>query len=193
MPENRRVKRDFIEISGAGATLQAERFEQIISVADIEHSQRFQDYCKSCPHYGKNLACPPSTPYFADYAGKSSSARVICYRISLTGAEPGVESQKTAHREAGQLLARELAQYLKQGHKVAGAGFCRSCPTCAAENGETVCRKPAERIFSLEAMGVNVDALLKKSFGFGLEWTRGNEKASYLCVPGAVIYDEKLV
>ena len=99
---------------------------------------------------------------------------------------------RTVHREAGRLLAGELSQYLKQGHKVAGAGFCRSCPACAAESGEVVCRNPDERIFSLEAMGVNVDALLKKSFGFGLEWTRGDEKASYLCVPGAVLYDEGL-
>lgn len=73
---------------------------------------------------------------------------------------------------------------------MAGSGYCHSCETCAAESGESVCRLPSERIFSLESMGVDVNALLKASFGFGLEWNKGTERANHLCVVGAVFYDE---
>lgn len=187
------MKSNLIElINSTGETMRAERFEQLVPVAAIAHAQRFQDYCKTCPHYGKNLACPPSTPYFTDYVGKARTARVICYKVHLAAPQTTTADEQRAEiRKAGQFLAEELKPYLKQGHKVAGAGFCRACPTCAAEVGSNACNKPAERIFSLEAMGIDVAALIKQSFGFGLEWNTGTQRASYLCAAGAVFYDEK--
>ncbi len=171
--------------------MRAERFEQMIPVADIAHSRRFQELCKPCPHYGKNLACPPQSPYFPSYVADARSARVICFRIPLSSRETTVDEQKTIAREAAKALADELRSCLKQGHKVAGAGFCRSCPACVAESGGAVCCKPEERIFSLESMGVDVDSLLKKCFGFGLEWSKAERPASYLCVPGAVFHEKQ--
>ncbi len=180
-------------ITSAGETLHAERHEQLIPVAQIEHAQRFQDYCRACPHYDKNFSCPPNTPDFTSYVGQARTARVICLRIPLSSAEAAnVELQMKIVRDAGKSLGEELRTYLKQGHKVAGAGFCQACPTFAAENGKSICNKPAERIFSLEAMGVDVNALLKASFGFGLEWNKGTDRANYLCVVGAVFYDEAM-
>ncbi|MBI2849908.1 MAG: DUF2284 domain-containing protein [Chloroflexi bacterium] len=173
--------------------LRAERYERFLPVAEIEHSRRFQEMCRTCPRYGKNLSCPPNTPDFIEYVGESSLARIICFQIYLANPQTTtVEQQLADVRQAGKLLAEELGLYLKQGHRVAGTGGCRSCETCAGEVGETFCRRPAERIFSLEAMGVDVGALLKRSFDIELEWNRGGQRASYLCTAGAIFYDANL-
>jgi predicted metal-binding protein len=186
------AKIEFFEFTNSrGASIRAERHERLISVADIEHSPRFQELCRSCPNYGKNLACPPTTPYFTSYVGQARSARIICFRIPVTDqANMTPEQQKEDTRQAMDWLCRELGHYLSQGYKVGGAGHCQLCETCAGESGETVCRKPAERIFSLEAMGVAVGALLKKTFGFSLEWNKGDNLARYMCAVGAVFYDQ---
>ena len=99
------------------------------------------------------------------------------------------EQQKAYVSDASKFLGEELRGLLRKGYKVAGSGYCRACPTCAAANGFSVCDKPDERIFSLEAMGVDVGALLQASFGFGLEWNKSIERASHLCVVGAVFLD----
>lgn len=186
------MKSEFFEFTNsAGETVRCERHERLIPVAEIEHSPRFQELCRSCPNYGKNLACPPTTPYFTSYIGQAKTARVICYRLLLTSPDIiSAEQQQKDTRQAMELLCKELGRYLSQGYKVAGAGHCRLCETCAGEEGETTCRKPAERIFSLEAMGVDVGSLLKKTFGFSLEWNKGADRARYMCVAGAVFYDE---
>lgn len=190
---NTLLKFESVEIvTGTGDSVRAERHEQLLPVSKIEHAQRFQDYCRTCPHYAKNLACPPNTPYFTSYVGKARTAHVICLRIPLAGSQSAPEQQKSVIREVSKYLGEELRGYLKQGCKVAGSGYCRACEICAAEIGKTTCIKPKERIFSLEAMGVDVNALLKASFGFGLEWNKGAERANYLCVVGAIFYDEKL-
>jgi len=183
---------DFTEfVNAAGETLHAERHERFVPVAQIEHSPRFQDFCKTCPRYGKNLACPPNTPDFASYAGDAGAARIICFRIPLADPDKTTaDQQRTDIRQAGKLLADELATYQKQGLKVAGAGGCRACETCAGESGGDTCHQPAERIFSLEAMGVDVSSLLKRNFGFSLEWNRDGQRANYLCTVGAVFYDD---
>lgn len=183
---------DYIEfVNAAGETLRAERYERFVPVNKIEHSPRFQEYCKTCPNYSKNLACPPSTPDFISYVGETGAARVICFRIPLTSqSKTNRELQRADIRQGGKFLLAELTAAQKQGHRVAGAGGCRACETCAGEKGISICRKPGERIFSLEAMGVDVGALLKQAFGFGLEWQSNGQKTTFINTVGAVFYDD---
>lgn len=182
---------DFEIINSVGGIFRAERYERFLPITEIGHSARFREMCRSCPRYGKNLSCPPNTPDFIEYVGAASLARVICFRVYLPNPEITTVDQQLAYvREAGKFLSVELRHYLRLGHRVAGNGGCRSCEACAGEAGETFCRKPAERVFSLEAMGVDVGVLLKRSFDIDLEWNRKGRRASYLCTAGAVFYDE---
>jgi predicted metal-binding protein len=176
-------------ISSVGTILHFERYERFIPMAEIEHAQRFRDMCGTCPHYGKNLSCPPNTPEFIDYIGQAGLARVLCFRVFLDKPETTTVTQQMADlRQVSKLLSDELGYYLKLGYRVAGNGGCRVCETCAGETGEAYCRKPSERIFSLEAMGVDVASLIKRCFDITLEWNREDKRARFLCAAGAVFY-----
>lgn len=108
------MKSEFIEIvSSTGEILSAERHEQLIPVGEIVHSPpRFQDFCRSCPRFGKNLARPPHSPAFPDFLGKARTARVICFRVPLaTSGSTNLDQQRAGLRQTGRLLSVELKRH----------------------------------------------------------------------------------
>ena len=56
-----------------------------------------------------------------------------------------------------------------------GAGACGGCNTCARVSGEP-CRHPGRAVVSLEAAGVDVVELAKKS---GLKYLNGSNTVTY--------------
>ena len=69
---------------------------------------------------------------------------------------------------------------------MAGCGACFACEECSAEIGEESCKLPDKRIYSLESLGVNVTALVKKCFDLDFEWTVDEHAADFVCGVGAV-------
>jgi predicted metal-binding protein len=174
---------------GAGAY---ETYSGIVNVAEIEHGSGFKELCRPCPTYGRNLACPPHSPSFEEFAGSAVAARVICVRLPQPDAGCKAADRKTeeAFREAGDILKGMLLEYRAAGRRIAGAGPCRSCAQCAGENGQDACRRTDDRIYSLESLGVNVVALSRRACGIDIEWASGSRKTAFIAAVGAVFFEK---
>lgn len=164
------------------------RYENELSLDEIDFDERTKASCAECEMYGKNLACPPHSPDLRKYAAKARSAKIICYRVALAHFKAATiaESYHAAFGKVRDLLVGELVKYRSAGKTVAGCGPCRACPHCALENGNDACRHPSKRIFSLESLGVNLIALSEKAFNIPLEWSGEHSAAAYVSAIGAV-------
>jgi predicted metal-binding protein len=169
-----------------------ERYETTMAVSDFEYGQEFKRYCQECSNYQKNLSCPPYSPYFPDYVGESTRARVICLRIPLAYYnQPTIlESCDACFLEMKGVLESELLDYRKQGLIIAGSGACLNCKRCAIVKGREVCKRPEKQIYSLESLGVNIASLMTQCFNISLEWSSEQQAANFICVVGAVFFDK---
>lgn len=143
-----------------------------------------------CPAYGKNWACPPVSPNHMRTAKKLQRFRdfiVIIYEFDLLVwkehlriKHPEWNEKKleqnafNSHLYNGKiywglrnLLKPYLARKSSNVYLLANAD-CRRCQKCAKKDGEP-CRHPEERIYSLEASGINVDESLR-NIGYELFW-----------------------
>lgn len=164
----------------------AESDKKIVSV---RHND-FSGLCKkNCINYNNKYSCPPYSPDFSIYTLGSKKILVICFRIVLNqyAPLPIYHRIRAANVILKSLIDKELLSYKQEGFLVAGSGSCRACKPCGAKIG-VPCKKPDRRIYSLEAMGVDVGALVKECFGFELQWyIKGKEPPEYTCVVGAVL------
>lgn len=150
---------------------------------------KVSDLCKKgCKNYGCKYSCPPLSPTFQMFSASTSIAQVICYKIDLSQFAPiALYSRiRSGNSILKSLLDRELRSFSADGYKVAGSGSCRACKVCGARIG-VPCKKPHRRIYSLEALGVDVATLVEKLFGFELEWYLPDRKRpEYTCTVGAL-------
>lgn len=179
---------EFEAVSGERVT--CERYAGFCELSAFAHSPAVRDACGSCPRSGKNLGCPPFSPYFTEFAGSAQSAMVVMFRGPVCAREG--ESAEEAMRSSGHLLQsvlrRELLEWREAGFCVAGAGACKGCPKCAAEAGATKCPYPEKLVYSLESTGVNVTELAVTLFGVKLDWGE-NGLESTVVAAGAVFAD----
>lgn len=166
-----------------------ERLENTVRVSEIDYDEH-KVGCEACKKYGMNLACPPYSPYFPEYVKDMRTAKVICFRIPLEQFSQisTEERYSAAFRIVRGLLTAELLRYRKRGNLVAGSGTCLVCEQCAIESGNTRCKHPSKRIFSLESLGVSVVSLTEKAFNFTLEWSGCDTIADFVSAVGAVFY-----
>jgi predicted metal-binding protein len=167
-----------------------ERFEKDIESSCFEY-QRERLGCEACPKVGTNLACPPYSPFFQDYVGQKTRAKVICFRIPLEQFQASTPEERyfAAFREVRSLLVDELLRHRREGRIIGGAGACLACGECAIMQGDRECRNPEALIYSLEAMGVNIISLSEKALGLRLEWSASGSEAEHVAAIGAVFYD----
>lgn len=173
-----------------GVTFFYERYETELIFSDFVQDKKYKTACESCRKYGKNLACPPFSPTFEDYLGGFRKAKVICIRLPqeyFSHIAPE-ERYRACSRKARELLGNELLQFRRRGMKIAGSGPCLACEECSVEAGDQICRKPRERIFSLESLGVNLISLAKEHLHIDLEWSTGDHLANFVCAIGASFF-----
>jgi len=185
------IKTEVLEYTDEeGAEYYIERFENTLQVSEIDCSEKYKVGCEPCKKYGKNLACPPYSPTLLEYAKDCRNAKIICFRIPLEQFPQIIteERYRTAFRKVRGLLTDELLRYRKKGNIVAGSGTCLVCEQCAIELGDTKCKHPSKRIYSLESLGVNVVSLTEKAFSFKLEWSGYDSAADFVSAIGAVFY-----
>jgi predicted metal-binding protein len=174
--------------SRSGRTIFYERYKAQVPVSAFSFSTANKDFCRDCDMYTKNLACPPYSPCFPDYIGGAEEALVVCIRIPSDYCEHPLMEERFSicYQEARGLLVKELLRYRKQGYAIAGAGACTACKRCAALKNSGECRKPEERIYSLESLGVNVVALARRCFDIDLQWSSESHIADFISTIGAV-------
>lgn len=169
-----------------GSTIPGERYQGYLPVSEILSSDIVRGACETCWRYGRNFACPPHSPVFPEWVEGRRDAQVVYLRLpteSFEGETPFARAKGCSQRTQ-KLLYSELLALHKTGLKVAGAGPCRACEVCAVERGDGECYTPGHRIFSLESMGVNVVDMVKKVFGFDLDWE--GETSSMAGAVGAI-------
>jgi predicted metal-binding protein len=169
------------------------RHEVLLPLGEFEFSQKVKDQCLSCSTYAKNLSCPPHSPDFIDYIGNAKEAKVICMRLPLERIKDleGEERSRAGFKTLSSLLADELLKHREEGYIVAGAGACSACDICSVDGGIQLCIKPEEQLFSLESLGVNLSALVKRCFDFSLQWSNTDETPQYVCALGATFFVDK--
>ena len=183
------VEAEFLEYTGtSGNTFFYERYKRIIAVSEFSYSPANKDFCRDCDMHGRNLACPPYSPFFPDYIADAAESLVICIRVPSDRTEHPLltERYEICYREASELLVQELLAYRKLGYIVAGAGACTGCARCAVLNSDSECINPQRRIYSLESMGVNVVDLARRCFNIELEWSSEGYIADFISTIGAV-------
>lgn len=171
-----------------GETIRYQRYEAEFPVGDFPQGPEVRAACEQCPSHGRNLACPPHSPTFAEAVAGARTARILCLRFPLgpSGDAAPAERARELYRAAGALLARELREAREQGAVVLGSGECRACEVCAAVDGQTRCRAPQERLYSLESTGVRVGELVREALGLDLQWAAGRRNPDHVCAVGAV-------
>jgi len=136
-----------------------------------------------CPHYGRNMMCPPNTispAEFAEALAKYDAAIIVQFDVELDG--PMLEKVKamplteleghTPYREVMNEPSKKMMEALGQLEQEAGrmgyrfaaafaAGPCTLCETCAGPSGP--CRNPFSARPSMEAVGIDVIATADKA------------------------------
>ena len=170
-----------------------ERYEQDLPISEFDHSPKYKAACGECPRLGRNLACPPFSPIFADYIDGAQSAKIICVRLPMEyyANVPLENRYRSCFRKAASILVDELLAHRKKGRLVLGSGACLTCEQCSAEIGIEHCKEPPKQIYSLESLGVNVIGLVNTCFAIDLEWSADEHTAQFVCAIGAVFFQEE--
>lgn len=172
-------------------TLTIQRFLGEIEARQVmcDHD-RFSRLCETgCRNYGSKYSCPPFSPPFELFIGDAKTISVLCFSLELDqfAPLPTYHRIRAANSVLKSHVERELAALRGQGFKVGGSGSCRACRPCRAQS-LLPCERPHRRIYSLEAMGVDVGRLVESCFGFSLQWySPGAPPPSYSCVVGAAL------
>jgi len=138
----------------------------------LSPEERIAGFCREnrCGNYGANYSCPPFCGTTAEIAEKLEKYEIgVLLQYSR---EMDVRPGNRQVRESKLHFHRSLLR-LERGLKKAGfsglwgisAGSCSLCENCTAPAGEP-CRYPSKRRSSLEALGIDVLALLA---GLGLD------------------------
>jgi len=174
--------------AGEGRTILVERLESRLGVERVPYDPDYKEGCGPCEMRGKNLACPPHSPFLPEYIAASKEVMAICFRVPLEQFPNAIpeESYWEAYNLVRDMLYEELIQWRQEGHIVAGSGPCHSCRECVAVKGETMCRFPDKRIYSLESMGVSVVLFSEAAFGLSLDWSGHGNSADFVSAIGAV-------
>lgn len=180
--------REFEHTDAAGNSYRIERLENRLDVSAFEWDRQIKKNCEGCRNHTVNLSCPPHSPYFPDYVENTKAATVICFRVPLNKFTnvPVREAYHAAFKVVRSLLVGELMMSREEGHIVAGSGACLVCKPCAGESGNTECRFPEKRLYSLESLGVNVVSLSERALNLKLEWSDDTHAAHYVSAIGAI-------
>jgi len=144
------------------------------------------ELCGSCK--GWNGGCPGCAPYFTMLKKGLPYATVLLLSIDMAwptlysrGGRNPISANLFRMGYADRLTDRFIWRTLKKLHNpkeryILGCGHCPVCPKkkCGPINYEE-CHRPLDRRFSLEATGVDCDALVHSLTGKHLQWWFKNE------------------
>jgi predicted metal-binding protein len=142
---------------------------QFISPALLLPEERIRDYCREnrCGCYGKHLMCPPNAGIISeikDEFKRFNTGILVQYTTHLDVKRDTVGG--TAAKLELHHIILKIENHLKGTSGVAKVfgiigGECGLCEECAGYRGEA-CVQPDNARRSLEALGVDVIALLKR-------------------------------
>ncbi|MFO7617223.1 MAG: DUF2284 domain-containing protein [Bacteroidales bacterium] len=149
----------------------------------IRFEASFRQLCEmnTCGHFGLNWMCPPAVGGFEEMRSRVlgfNHGLVIQTVVELEDSfdYEGMTLAADRHdRVFRQVLASFRERYPDQAHLPLSAGACRYCPTCTCPGSP--CAYPEEAIPSLEAAGIDVNALVAAG---GMPYNNGPATVSYV-------------
>lgn len=177
--------------NSAGNAYLVERMEREMLVKELPAHMDFKEGCGPCEMRGRNLACPPHSPYVLDYIDGATRTLAICFRVPMEQFSNLIpeDAYNNAYELVRDMLYDELLAWREKGFLVAGSGPCHACKTCVIEEGVNECRFPEKRIYSLESMGVSVVQFSERAFGISLDWSGNDTSAETVTALGAVFME----
>ncbi|NFH90634.1 DUF2284 domain-containing protein [Clostridium botulinum] len=138
-----------------------------INIEDIKLEERVSMKCFQCNKYNKSWTCPPKIPnirYEKMFKEYENAVLVYC-KISFDD----LEDFEYIRRKSTNLLHKTLlkleAELYKKNFPLATSFIGGSCKLCKDGCAKEECRLPQQARIPLEATGVNVLQLFKKSTG----------------------------
>ena len=156
---------------------------KVIEVEEIPFSPAVREACKEnrCGRYGTCWTCPPGVGEQEELEKKIKSfqrAAVFTCKYDLEDSFD-FEGMKEGAGETQGIL-RELVDELRSQKVVLMALGCEGCHICTKCNyPATACRFPERAIPSVEACGIDVVELAKRT---GLKYNNGPDTVTYFCM-----------
>ncbi|NCB05349.1 MAG: DUF2284 domain-containing protein, partial [Clostridia bacterium] len=139
-----------------------------IEVHDIRFDPGFRAACEqnACGFFGACWMCPPDVGEIAALIARAQSFEhaLVFQTVHEIADSFDIEGMRRAAKAHNHLIARLRRAAEKDGIDcwLLGAGACGGCKTCAKKTGEP-CRHPVRAVVPLEAAGVDVVELAKRT------------------------------
>jgi uncharacterized 2Fe-2S/4Fe-4S cluster protein (DUF4445 family)/predicted metal-binding protein len=162
-----------------------------INGEEIPLDRSFRAACEqnACGYYGKCWTCPPDAGPIDQLMDRVRSFQKAIVFQTISSLEDsydieGMHDAAVRHNRLVQAVGKAAQEWIGTGYLLLGAGACGVCPRCAKAEGAP-CRFPDKAVVSLEACGVDVAGLAKKS---GLKYINGVNTVTYF---GLLLYHEE--
>lgn len=160
----------------------------IVNVTDVQFAESFRDMCvmNSCGKFGTNWMCPPAVGEFAelrDQVLKFSKGLVVqtVYQMEDSFDFEGMMRASDIHEKVFRDVLNQIRRdKLLDPFLPLNAGICKFCEHCTYPDRD--CLYPEEAVASLEAYGIDVNALVTAC---GIPYNNGVASVSYV---GAVFF-----
>lgn len=158
----------------------------VVDVNNIEFSQEFRELCEknTCRQYNMNWMCPPAVGPLEvlEKRVRQYKQGVLLQTVQKLRScfdYPGMVEGEEKHTK----IVRKLVDKLKAEYKdidflPLNVGPCTFCPKCTYPEGKP-CRFPDKAMASVEAYGINVMSLTRKS---DIPYYNGENTVSYVAL-----------
>lgn len=156
----------------------------VLNAADIRFDENFRAACEQnyCGKYGTNWMCPPGVGEFERLKAKalSYSKGVVfqtVYQMEDSFDFEGMTKAADIHED----VFRKILDHIRTDGSyppvfALNAGQCKVCKECTYPTGQP-CRLPQKAVASVEAYGIDVNALLGLC---GIPYNNGTATVSYV-------------
>ena len=152
-----------------------------IETRDIRFDPAFRADCErnACGYYGACWMCPPDVGDIETLIARAKSFEhaIVFQTVEQIADSFDIEGMHRAAKAHNHLIRRLKLAAERDGIDcmLLGAGACGGCSTCARVSGEP-CRHPSRAVVSMEAAGVDVVELARKS---GLAYLNGSNTVTF--------------
>lgn len=174
----------------------------VVSVEKVltcTQEEAVRNYCKTgCVNFGKKWSCPPYSKKFSEIVASENydTVVIIVGHISIdemkyiSNPYQQVKAANMILKSRCEKIARNIEKEL-DGYSLL-SGSCNLCKPCQKKM-DLPCKKPSMLRYSLEATGINVEALLEKYCEHKLLWYKKGEKLPYTSVATATLINSSTI
>lgn len=159
-------------------------------IANYQHPEKYQAYCRECENYGTKWSCPPlnvdAAVFLQPYSYVTVAAVQMVYHAEVIESTPAERVKEVTWATIRPVKDWFHDAMLAVEQKVSGSimlssGGCTLCAECSRPAGEP-CRQPQRMRYSLDSFGFDLSAITEELLGIKLLWCKGKLPAYYTLV-----------